>query len=63
MKRFTTSWMRVMLLGLVSLFAFQEAGAATVTYDGINYTTKGTNATLNATRLQRVIPPSTRVIS
>ncbi len=40
MKRFTTSWMRVMLLGLVSLFAFQEAGAATVSYDGINYTTK-----------------------
>ena len=46
MKRFTTSWMRVMLLGLVSLFAIQEAGAATVSYDGINYTTKGTNATV-----------------
>lgn len=46
MKRFTTSWMRVMLLGLVSLFAFQEAGAATVSYDGINYTTSGTKATV-----------------
>lgn len=46
MKRFTTSWMRVMLLGLVSLFAIQEAGAATVSYEGINYTTKGTNATV-----------------
>ena len=46
MKRFTTSWMRVMLLGLVSLFAFQEAGAATVTYEGINYTTQGTKATV-----------------
>ena len=46
MKRFTTSWMRVMLLGLVSLFAFQEVGAATVSYEGINYTTSGTKATV-----------------
>lgn len=46
MKRFTTSWMRAMLLGLVSIFAVQESGAATVTYEGINYTTSGAKATV-----------------
>lgn len=63
MKRFTTSWMRVMLLGLVSLFAFQEAGAATVTYDGITTPLKAQMLQLSVTLSKRVIPPSTRVIS
>lgn len=35
-----------MLLALVGLFAIQESGAATVTYDGINYTTSGAKATV-----------------
>lgn len=46
MKSFSTSWMRVMLLGLAGIFAVQESGAATVTYDGINYTTSGAKATV-----------------
>ena len=46
MKKFTNSWIRVMLLSLVSIFALQEVGAATVQYDGIYYTTSGTKATV-----------------
>ena len=46
MKKITNSWIRVMLLSLVSIFALQEVGAATVQYDGINYTTSGAKATV-----------------
>ena len=46
MKKFSTSWIRVMLLGLVSMFAMQEAMAATIQYDGIYYTTSGSKATV-----------------
>ena len=46
MKKFTNSWIRVMLLSLVSIFALQEVGAATVQYGGIYYTTSGTKATV-----------------
>ena len=46
MKKFSTSWIRVMLLGLVSLFAIQEVGAATIQVGDIYYTTSGTKATV-----------------
>ncbi len=63
MKKFTNSWIRVMLLSLVSIFALQEVGAATVQYDGIYYTTSGTKATVKNTRFRERTPPSIKVIS
>lgn len=39
MKKFTSSWMRSVLLGLTAAFAIGGASAASITVDGINYTT------------------------
>lgn len=46
MKRFSTSWMRVTLLGLASMFAVHEAGADSFTVDGINYKNSGSKVTV-----------------
>ena len=46
MKKFTNSWMRVLAFGLVSLLAVPMLHALSITYNGINYTTRGTKATV-----------------
>ena len=46
MKITHSSWLRGTALGLMTLLAVTAVQAASITHDGINYTTSGTNATV-----------------